>query len=180
MPIGLLPETVAPIDLREAMILQGALNQRLVAEGYGEIVGTKIGCTTKVMQEYLGMPHPCSGAIFDGTVQSQHGRFDFEKFHHVGVECEIAVTLGKSISPRRTPYTLKAVGEAVESVHAAIEVVDDRYVDFGKYRSVATRHDLRNAVDAAFQGKTLAENDTRAIGCYIPVVAPEALKEGTP
>lgn len=129
-PIGPLPEAVSPIDLKEAMRLQDALNARLVAEEYGEIVGTKIGCTTQVMQEYLGMPHPCSGAIFDTTVQQRHGRFDFENFHHVGVECEIAVTLGNSISPRRAPHTLKTVEEAVASVHAAIEVVDDRYVDF--------------------------------------------------
>ncbi|MBA62848.1 MAG: sulfate adenylyltransferase [Planctomycetaceae bacterium] len=129
-PIGELPPDVTPRDIADAMQLQEAVHQRLISDGHGAIVGTKIGCTTSVMQEYLGMDHPCSGAIFDSTVFFQNGQYAFDSFLHVGVECEIAVTLGDTIPVQSTPHTMQSIKTAVASVHAAIEIVDDRYVDF--------------------------------------------------
>ncbi|MBI2423192.1 MAG: redoxin domain-containing protein [Candidatus Hydrogenedentes bacterium] len=61
--------------------------------------------------------------------------------------------------------------------------IDDRYVDFGKYRNEAAQHDLRDAIEAALQGKTLPQNETPCIGCFIPMDGapdasqPETLKE---
>ncbi|MCA9044756.1 MAG: fumarylacetoacetate hydrolase family protein [Planctomycetaceae bacterium] len=128
--IGHLPAECAPQNLDEAMQLQQALNCILSERGFGNIVGTKIGCTTKVMQEFLGMTHPCSGAIFESTVQHGAGELDFDSFLHVGIECEIAVTLSHTIRADAAPHTIETVSPAVGTVHAAVEIVDDRYVDF--------------------------------------------------
>lgn len=43
--------------------------------------------------------------------------------------------------------------------------IDDRWVDFGKSRPAATRHDLARAIDAALAGKST--RNTRAVGCFI-------------
>lgn len=145
--IGHLPTECAPADVDEAMQIQDALNELLTHDGLGRVVGTKIGCTTKVMQEFLGMSHPCSGAIFDSTVHIGEGRFDFDSFLHVGVECEIAVRLASPIKAANRPHTLENVAPMVRSVHAAIEVVDDRYVDF-----VAREPDWRTWVADNFFG----------------------------
>lgn len=45
--IGQLPEHCSPVNADDAMKLQDALNERLSSDGLGEVVGTKIGCTTK-------------------------------------------------------------------------------------------------------------------------------------
>jgi 2-keto-4-pentenoate hydratase len=129
IPIGHLPEGCQPSDVRDAMAIQDRLNESLTADGHGEVVGTKIGCTTQVMQEFLGMTHPCAGAIFATTVRHVDGEFDFASFLHVGVECEIAVTLRKTIRKGAAPHTLASVSECVRDFFPAIEVVDDRYVD---------------------------------------------------
>lgn len=112
------------------MQLQDALNELLTSEGHGRVVGTKIGCTTRVMQEFLGMEHPCCGAVFDSTVHHAEGHLDFSSFLHVGVECEIAVQLGAPIEASAAPHTMDSVSRSVKTFHAAIEIVDDRYVDF--------------------------------------------------
>ncbi len=130
MSIGHLPTACAPADLVDAMRLQDVLNDLLIREGHGQVIGTKIGCTTKVMQDFLGMSHPCSGAIFDSTLRYREGKFDFGSFLHVGVECEIAVRLGAPIRSSAAPNSVDSVAAAVGSVHAAIEIVDDRYADF--------------------------------------------------
>jgi 2-oxo-3-hexenedioate decarboxylase/2-keto-4-pentenoate hydratase len=99
------------------------------------------------MQEFLGMTHPCSGAIFAATVHHGEGRFDFDSFLHVGVECEIAVQLALPIEASASPHTMESVAPAVKSVHAAIEIVDDRYQDF-----VAREPDWRTWVADNFFG----------------------------
>jgi 2-keto-4-pentenoate hydratase len=119
-----------PVDVEDSMSIQEAVHELLTAHGHGVVVGTKIGCTTKVMQEYLGMPHPCAGGIFDTTVQHGAGEFAFDSFLHVGVECEIAVKLGSVIPAGAAPHSMESVSDAVEAFFPAIEIVDDRYIDF--------------------------------------------------
>src|ERR1700730_12502486 len=43
---------------------------RLLSRDFGEMVGHKIGCTSAVMQQYLNIPHPCSGGVVANGVQS--------------------------------------------------------------------------------------------------------------
>jgi 2-keto-4-pentenoate hydratase len=47
-----------------------------------------------------------------------------------GVECEIAVLLGRDLPAAGCPYDRASVADAVDAAMAAIEIVDDRYVDF--------------------------------------------------
>lgn len=129
-PIGFLPPDCRPLDVADSMAIQDTVHDLLTAAGYGRVIGTKIGCTTRVMQDYLGMPHPVAGGIFDTTVQHKTGQFDFDSFLHVGVECEIAVRLGSAILAAESPHSLDSVSNAVGAIFPAIEIVDDRYVDF--------------------------------------------------
>ena len=86
VPIGHLPTDCQPRDVADAMAIQEEVHKLLTDQGHGQIVGSKIGCTTKVMQDFLGMTHPCSGGIFDTTVHHGTGEFQFSSFLHVGVE----------------------------------------------------------------------------------------------
>ena len=46
--------------------------------------------------------------------------------------------------------------------------IDDLYVELGKNRPEATRHDLESVLQTVLQGKPVPYATTRAIGCYIP------------
>lgn len=129
-PIGHLPRECRPRDLSDSMAIQNAVHELLTAQGYGSVVGTKIGCTTRVMQDYLGMTHPCAGAIFENTIHHEAGEFKFDSFLHVGVECEIAVKLGSDLRAAAAPHSIETLSDAVAAFFPAIEIVDDRYVDF--------------------------------------------------
>ena len=125
-----LPDTDRPADETDAYQLQGAVRKLLTTGGYGEPSGWKIGCTTKVMQEYLKIPNPCAGLVYAPTVRERDGEFDYSSFQHVGVECEIVVRLGDDLPASGAPYDRSSVTPAVEAFMAGIEVVDDRWVDF--------------------------------------------------
>ena len=45
--------------------------------------------------------------------------------------------------------------------------IDDRYVDFGKYRPAPERHDLAEALDSVLAGKPVKIQQTKSIGCAI-------------
>ncbi len=45
--------------------------------------------------------------------------------------------------------------------------IDDLFVGWGKRRPQATRHDLRDALDAILSGKPVPTSKTTAIGCFI-------------
>ncbi|MBS0528800.1 MAG: fumarylacetoacetate hydrolase family protein, partial [Proteobacteria bacterium] len=48
----------------------------------------------------------------------------------VGVECEIAVRLGRDLDAAAAPFTADTIARAVDAYYPAIEIVDDRYVDW--------------------------------------------------
>ncbi len=129
--LGALPESCRPTNEVQAYAVQDRLHQRLTAAGLGEVAGHKIGCTTKVMQAFLGIGNPCAGGVFAPTARDGEARFRHANFRRVGVECEIAVRLGRDLTPAQAPFTTDSVADAVAAVMAAIEVVDDRYDDYG-------------------------------------------------
>jgi 2-keto-4-pentenoate hydratase len=126
-PLSALATAVAPETEAEGYRIQQALH-RLLAADFGIRVGYKIGCTSAVMQHYLGIPHPCGGGVFAAGVHQSGARLAASDFVRVGVECEIAVRLGRDLPPSAVPFTADAVATAIEAYLPAIEIVDDRYV----------------------------------------------------
>lgn len=118
-----------PRDEAEAYALQSLVHACLRGAGWGDLAGWKIGCTTPVMQRYLGIGNPCAGGVFASTVQQREGRFPHASFVRVGVECEIAVRLGHDLVGETER---ESAARAVEACMAAIEVVDDRYDDYSQ------------------------------------------------
>jgi 2-oxo-3-hexenedioate decarboxylase/2-keto-4-pentenoate hydratase len=88
------------------------------------------------MQAYLNIPRPAAGGVFDSTVQLVDGRFRHADFIRPGVECELAVRLIRDLEARHAPFERSEITAAVGSVMAAIEVVDDRYSDWGSLGAI--------------------------------------------
>ena len=124
-----LPEECRPATLGEAYAVQAALSERL-AGTLGPVCGRKIGCTTPVMQRYLEIAHPCAGALYENRTHAAPATVAYADHWRPGVECEIAVRLGRPLPAAAAPYDRAAVAVAVEACMAAIEIVDDRYEDF--------------------------------------------------
>ena len=99
----------------------------LLLPHFGALVGYKIGCTSAVMQQYLGIPHPCAGGVFAKGVHDSGVSLRASDFVRVGVECEIAVRLARDLAPSQAPFTADDVAQAIEAYLPAIEIVDDRY-----------------------------------------------------
>ena len=126
-PLNSLGPDVVPKDEAEGYRIQRAVHDLLLPY-FGAMVGYKIGCTSAVMQQYLDIPHPCGGGVFAKGVHDSGASLRASDYVRVGVECEIAVRLGRDLASSDAPFTADAVGQAVEAYLPAIEIVDDRYV----------------------------------------------------
>ncbi|MEZ5668808.1 MAG: fumarylacetoacetate hydrolase family protein [Alphaproteobacteria bacterium] len=117
------------LDEATAYAIQARLHRHLVGRD-GVQVGWKIGCTTPVMQEFLAIDRPCAGRIRAGGLYQGSADLAVADYARVGVECEIAVRLGRDLPASGRPWTRAAVGAAIGACMAAIEIVDERYVDY--------------------------------------------------
>jgi 2-keto-4-pentenoate hydratase len=124
-----LDEALKPADEDAAYRLQAEVNERL-AEKLGLPAGYKIGCTTPVMQAFLGIPNPCAGEVFGRTVLHREASVSASAYVRLGIECELVVELAKDITPADAPFTRDTVADAVGAVMPGMEIVDDRYRDY--------------------------------------------------
>jgi hypothetical protein len=60
--------SVRPPDEAGGYAVQDQLHSMLTVAGLGPVAGHKIGCTTKVMQEFLRISNPCAGGVFASQV----------------------------------------------------------------------------------------------------------------
>jgi 2-keto-4-pentenoate hydratase len=131
LPLPPLPPRYRPQSDAQGYLLQAATNRLLSECGMGRIVGYKIGCTSPVMRELLGIPHPCSGALFERSVFHRQATIPGSGFIELGVECEIAVTLRRDlVMEPGGVFTRESVSPYVKNVMTAVEIVDNRYVDY--------------------------------------------------
>ena len=129
-PLPPLAPAIAPASEAEAYRVQERVHERLVPGGFGDRIGYKIACTTKVMQDYLGVHSPCSAGLFVSGRPDGRATLDAARYARIGVECEIAVEIGADLAPSAAPATREQVAAAIAAVMPAIEIVDDRYVDW--------------------------------------------------
>jgi 2-oxo-3-hexenedioate decarboxylase/2-keto-4-pentenoate hydratase len=148
-PLRSLPDDLVPRDEAAGYRIQNAVHD-LLASDFGPLVGHKIGCTSAIMQQYLGIAHPCSGGVFANGVHQSGVALRHDSFVRVGVECEIAVRLGRDLEASDAPFAADTVAQAIEAYLPAIEIVDDRYVE---WRSIGA--------------PTLVADDFFAAGCVL-------------
>jgi 2-oxo-3-hexenedioate decarboxylase/2-keto-4-pentenoate hydratase len=127
-PVEPLPDAIRPQDESEAYRVQAVLHELLTEAGWGEVAGHKIGCTTPVMQQLLGLDHPVSGGIFAATVR-RGGSIDLRlaDFLDLSLESEIALRLDRDLPASGAPYDRAGVAAAVGAAYAAFELTEDRY-----------------------------------------------------
>ncbi len=130
-----LDASVRPADEISGYAVQDQLHVLLTAAGLGRVAGHKIGCTTKVMQEFLRISNPCAGGVFASQVYRTPATITHGDYVRPGVECEMVVRLAADLPLERAPFDRDTAGAAVGEVMAGMEIVDDRYVD---YRSLDT------------------------------------------
>jgi 2-keto-4-pentenoate hydratase len=130
-PYRNLPDDLRPASIAEAYAAQ-EVYYRLAEPVYGAVGGAKIATTTKVMQQLMGIDHPCGGAVFARTIHASPARLRTADFVNLRLESEIALKLGADLPASRAPWTRQTVAPAVAAALPAFELIEDRNADYAK------------------------------------------------
>jgi 2-keto-4-pentenoate hydratase len=128
-PYHNLPLGLAPATLAEAYAAQAEF-ERLRAPELGPVAGLKIATTTKVMQQLMGIDHPCGGLIFARTIHASPATIRLADHVNVMIECELALRLGRDLAGPAGSFTAQSVRPAVAAVLPAFELIEDRNADY--------------------------------------------------
>jgi 2-keto-4-pentenoate hydratase len=124
-PIAPLSERVPDLDLEAAYAVQAA-GLRLRQDAGEQVVGGKLGFTSRAMQAAMGVDRPNRGWLTD-TMLVHDGVVRLDQLIHPKVEPEIAFLLGRDLVP---PVDAGDVLTATRAVAPCLEVVDSRFRDF--------------------------------------------------
>jgi len=110
----------------DAYEIQAALLRRRLVEGE-EVVGAKLGFTSRAMHEALGVDRPNHGWLTDRMLLDD-GVVGPDELIHPKVEPEIGFLLRRDLGG--APVTVGDVLDATAAVFPCLEVVDSRYRGF--------------------------------------------------
>jgi 2-keto-4-pentenoate hydratase len=131
-----LPDDLKPASIAEAYAAQEVYH-RLAEPVYGPLAGVKVATTTKVMQQLMGITHPCGGAIFARTIHASPARIAKSDFINLRVESEIALKLGEGMPVSKAPWTAESVVPFVAGAMPAYELIEDRNAVYTETNAVS-------------------------------------------
>jgi 2-keto-4-pentenoate hydratase len=129
-----LPARCRPADRSDGYAIQAAV----AALSGQRVVGWKIAATSQVGQAHIGVDGPLAGSLLNNRViVSPEGKDEPSRVSLDGnlmrvAEAEFAFRLGRALPTRSLVYGVQEVLDAVESLHAAIELPDSRYENFAR------------------------------------------------
>lgn len=121
----------------------------------------------RICEDYASHGLTCSLVYTDPTLTDEQARAHAAQYGHGGYPWIVD----------RRHILVKATGVTVTPEVAVITAggaiayrgrIDDFFVTWGQSRRQVKQHDLRDALDAVFAGRPVAEPETKAIGCWIP------------
>lgn len=122
--IGLLTLRHPAMTLDDAYAIQSAQMARKLAAGR-RIIGWKIGLTSKVMQDALGIDTPDSGVLYDDMLFEDGGSVPAGRFIQPRIEAEVAFVMK---APLSGIVVRDEVLAATDHVAPALEILDTRIV----------------------------------------------------
>jgi 2-keto-4-pentenoate hydratase len=120
-----------PVGCRPTTRIEGYRIQAQVARLSGQkIFGWKIAATSKAGQHHIGVDGPLAGRLLEKRVFPSGANVSLSNNIMNVAEAEFAFRMSRDLPPRKTPYSIDEVMDAVASMHPAIEIPDSRYREF--------------------------------------------------
>jgi len=146
--IGLLSLQYPGMQMDDAYAIQRAIYEAKLAAGR-QVIGWKIGLTSRAMQSALGIDTPDSGILFDDMAFASGAEVPKGRFIQPRVEAEIAFVMKRALAG--DAVTREDVIAATDYVAPALEILDTRIL-----RRDAQTGQTRNVFD------TISDNAANA------------------
>lgn len=125
--IAPLREQFPSMTAADAYAIQALNTAQRLTQGC-RVVGRKIGLTSLVVQQQLGVNQPDFGALFDDMAFGDGEPIAMAGLHQPKIEAEIAFVLGRDLGMEQPTH--HEVLQAVDHVLPALEIVGSRIADW--------------------------------------------------
>lgn len=122
-----LRDRVVNMTLDDAYAVQSYQLKAHLADGR-KLLGHKVGLTSKVMQEQLGVDSPDFGFMLDGTFFGDDALISVQDFIAPRVEPEVAFVLQTDL--QGPGVTTEQARAAIGEIYPAIEIIDSRVAEW--------------------------------------------------
>tara|TARA_A100001037_G_scaffold258364_1_gene245518 strand:+ start:2911 stop:3648 length:738 start_codon:yes stop_codon:yes gene_type:complete len=112
-------------DLEGAYRIQAVWDD-ILDKHFGGKVGYKLAYTTAVMQERVGLDSPAYGVLAKDKIYYEGHKLYAADYFQLGFEAEIAVKIGKTISPTENIGDITQLADKISMIAPAFEVIDAR------------------------------------------------------
>ncbi|MEV7005160.1 2-keto-4-pentenoate hydratase [Streptosporangium sp. NPDC051022] len=126
-PIDPLTESYPGIDVVDAYEIQ-LLNIRRQLDAGAGVHGHKVGLSSPVMQQMMGVDEPDYGHLLDTMVHSEGEPIEIARYCYPRIEVEIGYVLGDALPGENC--TVEDVLAATEYIVPSIELIDSRIRDW--------------------------------------------------
>ena len=126
--LSALPEALRPTTRAEGYAVQALLEERSAEP----LFGWKIAATSEAGQKHINVDGPLAGRLLAENVRETGAEIPLGGNLMRVAEAEFAFRMGRDLAPRETPYTVREVLEAADTLHPSIEIPDSRYSEFTK------------------------------------------------
>ena len=126
-PIEPFTDADPDLGMADGYAVQQQLTSMLLADG-DQIVGYKVGLTSKPMQQMIGVDQPDYGPVLASTVYADGDSVPLSGFIQPKIEAEIAFVLGSSLAG--PGVSVLDARRAIAGMTAAVEIVDSRFADW--------------------------------------------------
>ena len=131
--------------------------------GGEELAGAKLGLTSRVKRDALGIQEPLYGWLTTAMLAGYGERLPVDELIHPRAEPELAFLIGDGLEP---PATIASILAATEAVVAAVEVMDSRYASRFRFAdSVADNAGAARVVLGSVARRPADLVDLKLIGC---------------
>jgi 2-oxo-3-hexenedioate decarboxylase len=164
MPITPFTHAYPFLDAETAYKAQWHVVEHRLAGGE-ELSGAKLGLTSRVKRDALGINEPLYGWLTTGMLTAHGEPVPVGELIHPRAEPELAFLIGDGLEP---PATIASVLAATEAVLPAIEVMDSRYAS--RFRFADSVADNAGAARVVLGSKPRAPaelDDLKLIGCVV-------------
>jgi 2-keto-4-pentenoate hydratase len=155
--LGNLEAPLRPRDRAEGYAIQA----RIESYSKGSLFGWKIAATSEAGQRHINVDGPMAGRILPETLIADGGTASMAGNEMRVAEPEFAFRMAEDLPPRSSPYSVREVVEAVDTLHPAIEIPDSRFRDF--VRAGAAQIIADNACAHLFVLGAPTQSDWRAL-----------------
>ena len=123
VPIAPFTDEDPSLGMADGYAIQRELVPMLLADG-DEVIGYKVGLTSKAMQTMIGVDSPDYGPVLASTVYRDGDAIPLSRFIAPKIEAEIVFVMGERLAG--PGVTLEDAARAISGARAGMEIVDSR------------------------------------------------------